>query len=512
MFHLLIVEDEKRTRDGLCRHIDWNSIGVDPVTAVSSGKEALLAIDEIQPDILLSDIRMPHMTGIELAAIIRKKFPKCKIIFLSGYADKEYLMSAIELKAVNYIEKPIDLTEIQKTVSKAVVQLETEQKEELIHNGFQKTLSLVHEEIVSALVSSDLNWAKFSQDFIPLYFKWSKIGNYSLACIRPGKKLAGDAAAKTFLSCITKVLERIPGINQDDFLYSIRSPQEAIFLYRALPAYPLANIFKEIQGSVSAVCALDTTVGIGYPCLSLADISDLYTSISRMTEYESFYYEKYGIFHFTESLPIKEIPKNLFHLKELTQSGAETLFDTLAREKYTDIPYIRSELYKLYMITIEKSWDEKIISWDEFETLTLNEYRELICYEVNTIQLLGGDIYDIKIKNAIHYILWNYSNPDLSIKVIADHVNLSQNYLSTLFKKQTGVTINDFILNIRTEKACRLLIGTDLKLYEIAEKIGLLDANYLSTVFKKQYNITPSRYRKTAVTSTHKEHGHDIES
>ena len=121
MFHLLIVEDEKRTREGLCRHIDWNGIGVDPVTAVAGGMEALLAVDEIRPDILLSDIRMPHMTGIELASIIRKKFPRCKINFLSGYADKEYLMSAIELKAVNYIEKPIDLTEIRNAVAKAVV-------------------------------------------------------------------------------------------------------------------------------------------------------------------------------------------------------------------------------------------------------------------------------------------------------------------------------------------------------------------------------------------------------
>ena len=105
--------------------------------------------------------------------------------------------------------------------------------------------------------------------------------------------------------------------------------------------------------------------------------------------------------------------------------------------------------------------------------------------------------YSIKIKNAVHYILWNYSDADLSIKVIADHVNLSQNYLSTLFRKQTGTTINDFILNIRTEKACRLLSGTDLKLYEIAEKIGLSDANYLSTVFKKRYGVTPTLYRKT---------------
>lgn len=141
--------------------------------------------------------------------------------------------------------------------------------------------------------------------------------------------------------------------------------------------------------------------------------------------------------------------------------------------------------------------------------LSLNEYRELVIYEVNTIQFLGNDIYDIKIKNAIHYMLWNYSNPDLSIKAIADHVNLSQNYLSTLFKKQTGITVNDFLLNIRAEKACRLLSQTDLKLYEIAEKIGLWDANYLSTVFKKRYGVTPTQYRKTMSAAPEKESSHE---
>ena len=101
----------------------------------------------------------------------------------------EYLMSAIELKAVNYIEKPIDLTEIRNAVAKAVVQLESELKDELIHSGFQKTLPIIHEEIVSALISPDLNWEKFSQDFIPLYFTWSKIGNYSVSCIRRAESL-----------------------------------------------------------------------------------------------------------------------------------------------------------------------------------------------------------------------------------------------------------------------------------------------------------------------------------
>lgn len=512
MFHLLIVEDEKRTREGLCRHIDWKSIGVDPVTAVAGGMEALLAIDTIKPDILLSDIRMPHMTGIELASIIRKRYPKCKIIFLSGYADKEYLMSAIELKAVNYIEKPVDAVEIGKAVEKAVQQLESEQQEELIHVGFQKTLPLIHEEIVSALISPDFDWERFSRDYVPLYFQWNKIGTYRLACIRTAKKLSGEAQMKELVSLVIKYLENVPKLLPDNCFVSSLSSQEIVAIFRTSLPSAVPSVLKELQEVILERHFLETTIGISASCLSLSGISDLYSITAHRAEYESFYNQRHCFFDGCEKLEEKEAPRSLFGIKELTLSGVENLFLLLSREKYTNIAAIRDGLYKIYLTTIEKNWDEKVVSWSEFESLSLDEYRELIYDEVNTLQLLGGNAYDIKVKNAVHYILWNYACPDLSIKTIADHVNLSQNYLSTLFKKETGLTINDFLLNIRAEKACRLLGRTDLKLYEIAEKIGLQDPNYLSTVFKKRYGITPTQYRKTMAILPEKEGSHEANS
>lgn len=512
MFHLLIVEDEKRTREGLCRHIDWKSIGVDPVTAVAGGMEALLAIDTIKPDILLSDIRMPHMTGIELATIIRKRYPKCKIIFLSGYADKEYLMSAIELKAVNYIEKPVDAVEIGKAVEKAVQQLESEQQEELIHVGFKKTLPLIHEEIVSALISPAFDWERFSRDYGPLYFHWSKIGSYRLACIRIAARLSGESQMKELVSLVTKSLESVPGLLPDNCLLSGLAGQEIVAIFRNPASFSIPSVLMEVQQAILERHSLETTIAVSASCLSLTEISCLYTVTAHRTEYESFYNQRHCLLSSCERLQKKEAPRSLFGMKELTLSGVENLFLLLSREKYTNIAAIREGLYKIYLTTIEKNWDEKVVSWNEFESLSLDEYRELIYDEVNTLQLLGGSTYDIKVKNAVHYILWNYACPDLSIKTIADHVNLSQNYLSTLFKKETGLTINDFLLNIRAEKACRLLGRTDLKLYEIAEKIGLQDPNYLSTVFKKRYGITPTQYRKTTAISPEKERSHEADS
>lgn len=494
MFHLFIVEDEKRTRDGLYHHITWADIGITAVTSLAGGLEALREADVAEPHILLSDIKMPHMNGIELATIIKKRYPKCKLIFLSGYADKENLMSAIELKAVTFIEKPIELEEIKAAVHQAVLQLEQEKEEELIHDSFQKTIPIIHEKIIGALLSPFLNWEHFARNFIPLYFSWNKIGNYSVVCIRTFKKLTSPDRIREITGDISSFF------SSENYLISSISGNEFILVARDLNETAAAQELGLLSKHLLESFCLESTIGISYACHSLMDVASLCDITAFMTDYESFYLGRSCLFHFDKPLVLKECPEELFHLKDVNFSGMETLFRTLSSERFTNIALIRSELYKIYMIAIERSRTQKAMSWEEFECCSLDEYSEVIYDEINMVQHLGNGIYDIKIKNALHYILWNYSDPDLSIKNIADHVHLSPNYLSTLFKQQTGTTVNDFILEVRMEKARRLLLDTDLKLYEITERIGLSDANYLSTLFKKRFGITPSQCKKNCIT------------
>ena len=101
---LLLVDDEELTRNGLLNHIDWNSLGISEIRAASNGQQALELFSSFSPDILLTDIKMPHVSGIELARQIRRDGYLCKIIFISGYAEKEYLKSAIDLKVEAYID------------------------------------------------------------------------------------------------------------------------------------------------------------------------------------------------------------------------------------------------------------------------------------------------------------------------------------------------------------------------------------------------------------------------
>lgn len=120
MIKLLIVDDEKRTRGGLVKCIPWEAMGIDVIEEAEDGVIALEVASRLQPDIVLCDIRMPRMNGIEFATLLREKLEECKIIFISGYSDKEYLKSAIKLKAVSYLEKPINIGELKAVMQNTI--------------------------------------------------------------------------------------------------------------------------------------------------------------------------------------------------------------------------------------------------------------------------------------------------------------------------------------------------------------------------------------------------------
>mgnify|MGYP000966054924 FL=1 len=119
MLKILVVDDEKGTRDVISKLINWNELGIGWVGEAEDGADALQIAKDEKPDILLTDIKMPKMNGIQLVENLREALPNCKIIFLTGYSDKEYLKAAIRYKAVNYVEKPVDLNELTKVLKSA---------------------------------------------------------------------------------------------------------------------------------------------------------------------------------------------------------------------------------------------------------------------------------------------------------------------------------------------------------------------------------------------------------
>jgi len=189
MFNLLIADDERLTRQELQEYLCRSDLNIGHVYGVSNGEEALELMKDHKVDILLCDVKRPRMDGIELATIVRRFYPECKILFLSGYSTKEFLKSAILLKVESYIEKPVDLLEIGGVLSDVIAKLEAErdkkQNEELLVSGLMETFPLVKQEITLALLSPETNAKSLKKRYSRLYFSWEEESRFTAVCIHP---------------------------------------------------------------------------------------------------------------------------------------------------------------------------------------------------------------------------------------------------------------------------------------------------------------------------------------
>jgi len=179
MSKLLLVDDESVTRRGLLRSVPWAALGVSEIREARDGVEALRLTRQFRPDIVVTDVRMPRLNGIDLAIEIRKQLPAVKLIFISGYSDKEYLRSAIRLGAVDYVEKPINLEEFTQAIRQAAGQTAADVPEELAPSGqpVNRKIALALKLIEEQYMDSGLNvtaladQVRLTQPYLSVLFK-----------------------------------------------------------------------------------------------------------------------------------------------------------------------------------------------------------------------------------------------------------------------------------------------------------------------------------------------------
>ncbi|MDO5424900.1 MAG: response regulator [Eubacteriales bacterium] len=494
---LLIVDDEKLTKEGLTNYIDWASLGVTQVRAASNGAEALELVRSFTPDILLTDVKMPHMDGITLARHIRELYPDCKLLFLSGYADKQYLKSAIDLKAETYIEKPVILNNVALTVSKVIQAVAAEkqalERQTLRDASLSETKKIVHIDLVQELISPNLDWEAFKKKYIPTYFTWQDNASYAAVCIRLHHCMDFRAGKQACHALNQFLLEKRLFADHEFFLGFLEN-NCPILLTSVTYLAVLHGVLNQVREYVKKEWGFDSTVAIGPTVHRLADLRSSYEIASGNLEYQHMYFNYQSILDCHFALEEKPSPEELFARRTYSLDSLEQLFQTLRAEHYTDIRHIKQKLYELYAATCLGI----PLTWEEFQLYTLQDYAQMICYGMSNLEDLNHlEQYHKQIQKSIRFMLQNYMHADLNIRTIAEEAGLSPNYFCSLFKQNTGVTANEYLLNIRMGKTCFYLKHSDLKLYQIADQVGIPDANYLNTLFKKRYGQTPTQYRRS---------------
>lgn len=365
MFTLLIADDEVTERE-LIRFLLKDFQETFKIIEASNGKEALSIILKESIDILLSDIQMPFLNGIELATKAKATFPDIEVLFFSGYDDFSYVQNALSLKAVNYILKPVNPVEFYNSIT----------------------------DIIKRLNSRVIQFTK-SERYIESSFHDEDIPQTESDTTITDGSLEEDSL----------LLQKI------NLAISMKQSEELVtVVHRLLNKYKSAKNLSHIY--------------VRYICTSILEA--LFSSFTNSSKAE-----------------FEEAAKRIYSFQH-----------------FCDI----SELIELYL--------NKAIS-------QINQALEGTNYAVNLVKQYINDYYE----------------QDLTLVVLADMVYLSPNYLSNIFTKTTGKSINKYIRQVRIQRAKELLINTNMKIWDISIRVGYPNPSYFCKIFQAQVGTTPEKFR-----------------
>jgi two-component system, response regulator YesN len=518
LIKLLVVDDESTTRNGIIKHINWDDLGVGIVKDAKDGIDALKIAYDFKPDIVISDIRMPGLNGIELATKLREKFINCKIIFLSGYSDKEYLKAAIKLSAVNYVEKPINLIEIKEAIEKAVDLC----KEDDLNMTLSENITLIKQKIVKNLIHKD---AKIQECYKLLGLIKSNLVNpkrfytviINITNLMDDNRGDNLINSEEFTDIVDKYFEEVEHIAsfKDDstFVIILSKDKETENQIESLKKI-LDNYLEEHD-----ISDVKMFFAVGKKVLGMEKIYESYTSAKRIVKklffygYERVIYSEYEInspYNIQDSIYEEFIECIGGEIEKQAIFFIERLCLDIKKYDETHVKDIKSMFFKLMLELIDEA-EKRGVYFTEEEQLENKHLWDLIS-NFNTLEELKGYVID-KISKVFRkfndmkdscrsvfevkkYIRRDYSNRELSVKSLAEAVFLTPTYLSALFKKETGQNISDYIVEVRIEKSKEYLKNNKLKLHEVAMLVGYNDANYYAKAFKKLECVTPSEYRE----------------
>ncbi len=521
MIKVLIVDDETTTRNGLLKYVHWAALGAEEIRTASGGEEALRLCESWPPDIVISDIRMADLDGVTLCRKLRALLPECHIIFISGYADKENLLAAFSLSAISFVEKPIDISELEKAIAKAVELYRKKSESEEMKESLSKKRAILEDAVIRDLCNGNLT-ENTMDNCSSLGISENQKKYFKMVIFRCKEQVRSK---REILNLIGGSLEK--ALKPAEWVCSLRDGNRFLVL---LYSEKKDSFFREpFQNRMEVLLKRAEESGFPLFCAVgsvVSGFSDALKSLkhAEMAEQE-FFFRGYGSCVFYKKAESSAIAadhawseryrKNLENLKNAIREFDVEKAIKLEREVYLNMQYDRiwnmarvKDVYFQLFYTIEQAEQtvchqdavpngEEI--WKKISAIPLleelhEEYQEMVKMRLNRHGERCG-VSDT-VFQIIQRIKQDYAREDLDISVLADSVYLTPTYLSNLFKKETGYTIGQYITLIRIKMAKEFLQDKSLKLYDIAEKCGYSDQNYFARIFKREEGLTPSEYRK----------------
>lgn len=533
LYRIMLVDDEEEVRKGIIRKMDWERLGFVVVGDAENGEDALEKLEQLEPDVVITDIRMPYMDGLTLTARIREKYPSMKILIFSGYDDFEYAKQAIQLKVTEYILKPVngeELAVILRRIRESLdVEIEQRRDIDALRESYLGSLPILRELFLNNLVSKATDVAAVVPRLRDYGIDILDARKWISAVIHVGKVECIETQALSMHQELIPISVRglVEDILKTYCRFAIFTSMEGITVIAAIDdnntQTGLINLFGDICKESRRLLEISITVGVGRSCDALQDIGISYQAAVDALGYRAIVGEGRPIC-INDVEPVNRGKLHFFakEEEELTTAikfGSRETIENMLRNlsaKMEDAK-VHARQYQLYMLSIanclfrlmqqyDLDVDVMFDSKEHYEVIlegicNKGEFAERIipvaCRMNEAMNRERDNTMRKVIEEAKEYIREHYSDSELSVEMLCRHLHMSPAYFSTVFKKETGQSYVNYLTEIRLGKAVELLNETDDKTYVIAQKVGYQEQNYFSYVFKKRYGVSPTRYRGT---------------
>lgn len=531
MLKVFLAEDEFIIREGIKNNIDWQAHGYEFCGEASDGELAFPLIQKTRPDILITDIKMPFVDGLALSRLVKKELPETEIIILSGYEEFDYAKEAIQIGVARYLLKPINGETLLQEIDSVAEIILGKQKEKEIREKYQKEMeenSLRDQmDLFQHLVTGDCSMEELLSVADKLDLKimapW-----YSIVLLKI-QSMKHDY--EEYSGSIVAVDERIVKLAEPEHVLVFdRALEGRAFLFKADSEEELLAYQKEYLGDVKEVLSgyanLRYFGGIGTPVNRLREIPASFEDASHAFAHRylvaescildsSLLMQEGAAEH--EDFRISAVnPEQIDRAKmqEFLRTGDldEVVYFVDEFFGKLDGGAMKSRIFRQY-ITMDAYFSivdflkglglqkDEIEAPDQDSSILQDEKSAMdyIVRIMNKALVLrekrASSRYEDVVSEVIHYIEDNYAQEELSLNLLASHVNFSPNHLSMIFSQQTGQTLIRYLTDYRMNRAKELLRCSSKKSSVISMEVGYKDPHYFSYLFKKTQGMTPTQYR-----------------
>ena len=543
MLKIFLAEDEVVVRETIKRMIPWEELGFELVGEAADGEMALPLLIRQQPDLLITDIKMPFMDGLTLARLAKKEIPGLKVVILSGYDDFNYAKQAIGIGVEDYLLKPITKNALIERLSEIRSRYEHEKTQKEYYEKFQREMQAYEKnssrDFFEALVGG-------SMDMMEVYKRAEKLGLdivaeaynvliFTMNCDEDFSRQRDEYSSWEAESL--ELLENFFAGHSSAMLF-----RSNIFSYGVLLKGQRETIEENTRASVDEIRKIlsrqdgrrEWFLAVGQSVERLSQIQKSYHTASRAFSQRYLYDENILYYDEMETMEhpggqaetednayLQKVDVNALNpailqkflsngLQEETENFVKDYFYAIGQEPMESLVFRNYVILNVRFSVIsfikglgcdtnemESADTEEVLAESGKNMESAIAYaKKMISQAIEIRDQNSGNKNRSILKTAVDFIDSHYMDEEISLNTVANVANVSSNHFSALFSQNMGQTFIEYLTTLRMNKAKELLRCTGMRSSEIAGEIGYKDAHYFSYLFKKTQGMTPSDYRK----------------